>query len=1207
MSLFLALVLIFAGLVIFTVILPNHSEAAIIYVGGTGPGNQSSFYNAIISASPGDTIYLFSRTYYGSFAYIDKPLTIIGENRDTVILNAGGSRGLEISAPNVRITGLTIKNAGPHWEEAGIKLQGASGCYIEGNNISSNKFAGIFLEGASGCTLRNNVMYDDGIVIYGSQRSQWINYDIDTSNTVNGKPVQYLKGQTGGTVPEGAGQVIIAGSDSMIVENQNITAASIPIIVGHSSGVTIRNNTASNSWAGVYLAYSNRTVMTENKMADDGIFMSGVTQEHWDTHTIDTSNTVNGKPVYYWKDASGGTVPEGAGQVILANSQSIRVENQNLDNGTVGVIVAGSQGIAIANNSASYCNWAGIYLVSSNTNDLTNNKASHNVQYGMFLSLSDSNTLSLNTANSNDVSGIRMDYSSINTVTFNNVSNNGDGMHLLDSNMNAILNNSALDNDNDGFLLLGSDLNTISGNTATYGYHGIDTNYCTQDVIEDNTLSFSWAGINIESSTWFIIRRNVMVEDGIFIEGYSVEEYDTHTIDTSNTVNGKPVRYWQDTDGGTVLPGAGEVILANVTNAIVENQNLENGTVGVLLGFSSGNSIINNTILSDQFGIHLSYSSGNSITDNLVSFNHDTGVYAKLSDSNTINRNEMLQNSREVIHILRGNGGIIADNTISGANWGIHLEVSNLNTIIHNSLSLHSRGIELYSSDNNVVTDNSLTDIRWAVIIELTDSNEISFNRISEGDAGVIGFKAGYDRIMNNTISHNDAEGIILRSSSGIIVTGNEISYNMRGVELNSSSNCAVYHNNFVDNNLQAFDNAWNLWDDGYPSGGNFWSDYGGIDKYNGPNQDIPGSDKIGDTPYNISGAGDKDRYPLWFAVGPLTAPRDLKARGFDARVELTWERPLADGGFAITNYRIYRGVTAGGETFVAEIGDFLNYSDTGLANGTTYFYRVSARNVLGEGPESDEANATPLGPPGPPLNLTAMAGDQRVTLHWEPPAYDGGIPITSYRIFRGTSSGGESYIAGIGNVLTYLDLGRTNGVTYYYQVSAMNKVAEGPRSNEANTTPQGQPPNKPPLCAILDPHDGDTISGTYTIVGNASDPDGTVLWVEVQIDGGQWWRATGTDSWSFVLDTTSIMNGLHTISARAYDGINYSEVSTVTVNVNNGVPNTGLPIYVEWWFLASIAIIVALLSIVIVLFWRKRKREDDETTRARGPPHEKQ
>jgi hypothetical protein len=75
-----------------------------------------------------------------------------------------------------------------------------------------------------------------------------------------------------------------------------------------------------------------------------------------------------------------------------------------------------------------------------------------------------------------------------------------------------------------------------------------------------------------------------------------------------------------------------------------------------------------------------------------------------------------------------------------------------------------------------------------------------------------------------------------------------------------------VYHNNLINNTQNAYDECSDTWDNGYPSGGNFWSDYTGVDEYSGPEQDIPGSDGIGDTPYIIQGyygPNEIDRYPL--------------------------------------------------------------------------------------------------------------------------------------------------------------------------------------------------------------------------------------------------------------------------------------------------------------------------------------------------------
>src|SRR5437879_2792938 len=105
----------------------------------------------------------------------------------------------------------------------------------------------------------------------------------------------------------------------------------------------------------------------------------------------------------------------------------------------------------------------------------------------------------------------------------------------------------------------------------------------------------------------------------------------------------------------------------------------------------------------------------------------------------------------------------------------------------------------------------------------------------------------------------------------------------------------------------------------------------------------------------------------------------------------------------------------------------------------------------------ADRSTVAPLllpTPPSAPQNLQAVGGNGQVTLTWDPPSDDGGAPILLYTIYRGNSSGGESLLITVPLVTTYIDLTVSNGVTYYYQVSATNAVGEGPLSNEASATP---------------------------------------------------------------------------------------------------------------------------------------------------------
>jgi fibronectin type 3 domain-containing protein len=201
--------------------------------------------------------------------------------------------------------------------------------------------------------------------------------------------------------------------------------------------------------------------------------------------------------------------------------------------------------------------------------------------------------------------------------------------------------------------------------------------------------------------------------------------------------------------------------------------------------------------------------------------------------------------------------------------------------------------------------------------------------------------------------------------------------------------------------------------------------------------------------------------------------PEDLVATPSDGLVLLAWSAPTNNGGVAITNYTIYRGLTPGGETLLAIIGDLLSYTDTDCTNGQIYFYKVGSVNSVGEGPRSEEVSAIPARAPSAPTSLaSAVAGDGRIVITWLAPA-DGGAPITNYRIYRGTASGGEVLLTTVGDVQTFDDAGLDIGTTYYYVVSAINSMGEGAASIEVSISPSTVPSVPRELSAVA----GDTVA----------------------------------------------------------------------------------------------------------------------------------
>lgn len=177
-------------------------------------------------------------------------------------------------------------------------------------------------------------------------------------------------------------------------------------------------------------------------------------------------------------------------------------------------------------------------------------------------------------------------------------------------------------------------------------------------------------------------------------------------------------------------------------------------------------------------------------------------------------------------------------------------------------------------------------------------------------------------------------------------------------------------------------------------------------------------------------------------APEPPVAPAAVTATAVSAsQVDLSWSA-VTDA----TGYRVERSADAATWVSVATTAaDVTSYSDTGLAAGTTYHYRVVATNAAGDSPPSPVATATTkanadLTPPSPPTELTAVSAKKRVDLSWSASTDAGGSGLAGYTVWRSTAgaSGSFTAIATTTNS-AYGDTTVNRRVTYWYRVTAVD------------------------------------------------------------------------------------------------------------------------------------------------------------------------
>ena len=227
-------------------------------------------------------------------------------------------------------------------------------------------------------------------------------------------------------------------------------------------------------------------------------------------------------------------------------------------------------------------------------------------------------------------------------------------------------------------------------------------------------------------------------------------------------------------------------------------------------------------------------------------------------------------------------------------------------------------------------------------------------------------------------------------------------------------------------------------------------------------------------------------------------APSDLGAVAGNAQVSLSWT-----GSSGATSYSVKRSTSSGAETQIAAPTS-TTYTDTGLSNGTKYFYEVAAGNSGGESNNSAQVSATPTAPetaPATPTGLQATAGNTQVSLSWNASA-----GAASYDVKRSTTSGGP-YNTALGSPATtnFTDTSVSNGTSYYYVVSAVNTAGQSGNSAQASATPAAPTAN---VTITINPGQTQPISPWIYGVNAYSEVTGTPPQLTLDRAGASRWTA---------------------------------------------------------------------------------------------------
>ncbi len=435
---------------------------------------------------------------------------------------------------------------------------------------------------------------------------------------------------------------------------------------------------------------------------------------------------------------------------------------------------------------------------------------------GFYLYAASNVTLENVTGYANGGEGIRIESCSDVAVVGSTLLGNQAGLAVLNSGNVAVARNNVTLNTLDGIAVTGSPSVTIQGNNVSV-----------------NGFGNSGFGVHLTSTTGDTVTGNRFFLNGIYLDGAAAGDFDSHTIPPDNLVSGLPILYERNCAGlGLSGLALGELLVANCRHVRLSN-----------LTFALG-----------DVGLELAYVTDATVGPNVTVTQAATGIRAVETTALRISGAQILNTAQ----------GILLESASSVRITGTKVSAPSLYV-------QPLDGIAIHVSDHVNVTGSVIRHARNAVETEYSSNVSLASNLFDLNLVGLNAYRSQDLIVLGNQIV-DDGSGMRFLNVTRANVSQNELLASFTdGMNVTGSSGVLVDHNTFTGNanNAVDADPSGDAWDAGYPTGGNYWSNYFGADLYSGPSQNVAGSDGIGDAPYLFS-VNAADRYPLM--ARPVTA-----------------------------------------------------------------------------------------------------------------------------------------------------------------------------------------------------------------------------------------------------------------------------------------------------------------------------------------------